>query len=256
MSRKRGGVRLAARRRWRTRFELRHPPGARDDTIARRVAITDAVVPVAGLGTRLLPATKSQPKEMLPVGAKPVVQHVVEELRECGIQRVLFVTGRRKGAIEDHFDHDPELDRALRERGRDELLAELRYEGMGVHFLYTRQPHQRGLGDAVLHAERFARAGAFAVALGDTIIGLHRRSGIVARLGSALEGEGAVAAIAVEQVAAERAERYGIVAPAPGSGTGGEPFRLGGIVEKPPRGTAPSDLAVAARYAFTPAVFD
>lgn len=100
--------------------------------------IPDAVVPVAGLGTRLLPATKSQPKEMLPVGGKPVVQHVVEELKGAGVERVLFVTGRGKNSIEDHFDTDAELIRTLRETGREELLAELAYEQMGLDFLYTR----------------------------------------------------------------------------------------------------------------------
>src|ERR1041385_451627 len=107
-----------------------------------------AVVPVAGLGTRLLPATKSQPKEMLPVGKKPIVQYVVEELKGSGIECVLFVTGRGKTSIEDHFDDDAELTRALREGGKEELLQELEYESIGLHFLYTRQRRQKGLGDA------------------------------------------------------------------------------------------------------------
>src|SRR4051812_14168919 len=101
--------------------------------------VTTAVVPVAGLGTRLLPATKSQPKEMLPVGGKPVVQHVVEELAAAGIERIVFVTGRGKGAIEDHFDRDPALTAALELRGDEELLARLSFERMGVSFAYTRQ---------------------------------------------------------------------------------------------------------------------
>src|SRR5436189_5282942 len=115
--------------------------------------VTTAVIPVAGLGTRLLPATKSQPKEMLPVGGKPVVQHVVEELAAAGIERVLFVTGRGKGAIENHFDRDPVLTAALEARGDAELLATLDFEDMGVAFADTRQTSPRGLGDALLCAE-------------------------------------------------------------------------------------------------------
>src|SRR5436190_19787413 len=106
--------------------------------------VTTAVIPVAGLGTRLLPATKSQPKEMLPVGGKPVVQHVVEELAAAGIARVVFVTGRGKGAIEDHFDSDVALTAALKRRGDAKLLARLEFEHMGVSFAYTRQASPRG----------------------------------------------------------------------------------------------------------------
>ena len=108
--------------------------------------ITVAVVPVAGLGTRLLPATKSQPKEMLPVGRRPVVQYVVEELTEAGIERVLFVTGRGKTSIENHFDTDFELIQSLRESGKEELLAELEFERARVQYFYTRQRETLGLG--------------------------------------------------------------------------------------------------------------
>src|SRR5258708_12740802 len=108
-----------------------------------------AVVPVAGLGTRLLPATKSQPKEMLPVGRKPVVQYVVEELTRVGMKRVLFVTGPGKASIENHFDLDGELIQTLRESGKEDLLAELQYERAAVQYFYTRQPHLLGLGHAI-----------------------------------------------------------------------------------------------------------
>jgi UTP--glucose-1-phosphate uridylyltransferase len=227
------------------------------------VTIADAVVPVAGLGTRLLPATKSQPKEMLPVIAKPVVQYVAEELAGAGIERLLFVTGRGKGSIEDHFDSDADLVRRLREGGREELLAELAYERMGVEFLYTRQPDHRGLGDAVLRAERFVAGRSFVLALGDSIIAPprgsgsgSRTSGIVGRLAEALEAEGAAGAVAVERVPPERAPLYGIAAPAGEPPEPGRPFSLAGVVEKPAAADAPSDLAVAARYALTPAIFD
>jgi len=216
------------------------------------VAIRNAVIPVAGLGTRLLPATKSQPKEMLPVGRKPIVQYVVEELERSNIERVLFVTGRGKTSIEDHFDDDPELIRLLRETGKEDLLLALEYERIGVHFLYTRQRRQRGLGDAVLCAEHFAGDEPFVVALGDSIIGRHRPSQIVKTLVSAFESSKAGCAIAVEEVPIEQVSLYGIVEPA----TNTEVFEITGLVEKPARGEARSNLAIAARYVFAPSIFE
>ena len=216
------------------------------------MAIRNAVIPVAGLGTRLLPATKSQPKEMLPVGKKPIVQYVVEELERSGIERVLFVTGRGKTSIEDHFDDDPELIRLLRETGKEDLLLALEYERIGMHFLYTRQRRQRGLGDAVLCAEHFAGDEPFVVALGDSIIGRHRPSQIVKTLVSAFESSEAGCAIAVEEVPIEQVSLYGIVEPA----TNTEVFEITGLVEKPARGEARSNLAIAARYVFAPSIFE
>lgn len=213
--------------------------------------MTTAVVPVAGRGTRLRPATRALPKEMLPVGGRPVVQHVVEELADEGIQRVVFVTGRGKGSIEDHFDHDPVLTRALALRGDDELLRRLAFEQMGVTFAYTRQPAPRGLGDAVLCAEGFTGDGPFAVALGDAIIGTRARIGILARLTAALDQHGAVCAIAIRDVPREQTGRYGIVS----LEDDGEVSRVTAIVEKPAPADAPSTLAVAARYVMTPAIF-
>jgi UTP--glucose-1-phosphate uridylyltransferase len=214
----------------------------------------DAVVPVAGLGTRLLPATKSQPKEMLPVVGKPVVQYVVEELAAAGIGRLLFVTGRGKTSIEDHFDPDPDLIRLLRERGREELLAELDFERMGVDFLYTRQAEPRGLGDAVLCAEGFAGERPFALALGDSILAGGSGSSVVASLADALATTGAAAALAVEEIPAEDAPLRGVVVPAGEVGDG--PFELTGMIEKPTAEKTPSHLAVAARYVLTPAIFE
>ncbi len=214
-----------------------------------------AVVPVAGLGTRLLPATKSQPKEMLPVGVKPVVQHVVEELAGCGIERIVLVTGRGKHAIEDHFDPDPRLVRTLREEGKEDLLARLGFERDGPQIAYVRQPRPLGLGDAVGRAAGLVPAGeAFAVALGDAIIGCHRRSDVVRRLARARERHGAVAAIAVEEVPAELTSRYGIVAPA-GDEDGDGAFPLADLVEKPSPARAASRLAIAGRYVLMPEVF-
>jgi UTP--glucose-1-phosphate uridylyltransferase len=212
-----------------------------------RVSIRNAVIPVAGIGTRLLPATKSQPKEMLPVGKKPIVQYIVEELHLCGIERVLFVTGRGKSSIEDHFDDDPDLIRTLRETGKEDLLEELQYERMGVHFLYTRQRRQRGLGDAVLCAEHFAGKEPFVVALGDSIIGRHKPSMIVQRLIAAFETHQAV-----EEVPTEHVSMYGIVNPA----SDAEVFEVKDLIEKPSLKEAPSNWAIAGRYIFAPGLFD
>ena len=127
------------------------------------MTINLAIVPVAGHGTRLLPATKSQPKEMLPVGRKPVVQYVVDELARSGIQRVFFVTGARKTAIENHFDEDQPLIRYLRESGREEELAELDFERRDMEYFYTRQRRQLGLGHAILCAKPLVRDEPFVV---------------------------------------------------------------------------------------------
>jgi len=215
------------------------------------VSIRNAVIPVAGLGTRLLPATKSQPKEMLPVGKKPIVQYIVEELHLCGVERALFVTGRGKSSIEDHFDDDPDLIRTLRETGKEDLLEELQYERMGVHFLYTRQRRQRGLGDAVLCAENFTGAEPFVVALGDSIIGRHKPSLIVQRLIAAFEEQEASCAIAVEAVPMDQVSMYGVVKPA----SGAEVFEITDLIEKPARDEAPSNWAIAGRYVFAPSLF-
>ena len=145
-------------------------------------AIDVAVIPVAGLGTRLLPATKSQPKEMLPVGRKPVVQYVVEELTRVGITRVLFVTGPGKASIENHFDRNAELIQMLRESGKEELLAALEFERSTVQYFYTRQRQLLGLGHAVSCARSFVGNQPFVVALGDSIIGMHAESDVVQRM--------------------------------------------------------------------------
>jgi UTP--glucose-1-phosphate uridylyltransferase len=193
--------------------------------------ITDAVVPVAGLGTRLLPATRSQPKEMLPLVDKPVVQYVVEELAAAGIGRILFVTGRRKRAIEDHFDGDRDL---------------------GLKIFYTRQPEPRGLGDAVAHASRFVTEAGAVVALGDAVVTGGEGPGIVPRLIETFEATGASAAVAVAPVPDELVSRYGIVVPSPGA-----QLEVAEVLEKPAPSEVPaSRLAIMGRYVLGPAVFD
>ena len=212
-----------------------------------------AVVPVAGRGTRLLPLAKSQPKEMLPMGRKPVVQYVVEELARCGIGRLLFVTGPGKAAIENHFDIDVELIDYLRETGKEELLRELAFEREDLEYFYTRQRRQLGLGHAVLCAKPVVGDQSFVVALGDSIIGIHAESEVVRTMIEKFESSRAAAVIAFEEVPAEEVVHYGIAQPRDGAG---DVFELADLIEKPDAGEAPSNLAVASRYVFSPAIFD
>jgi UTP--glucose-1-phosphate uridylyltransferase len=211
-----------------------------------------AVVPVAGLGTRMLPATKSQPKEMLPVGRKPVVQYVFEELTAAGLQRILFVTGPGKTSIENHFDINEELVQMLREKGKEDLLAALEFERAPVQYFYTRQRQALGLGHAVLSARAFVGDEPFVVALGDSIIGLDRQSDIVRRMKETFEDKGAAAVIALEEVPRDEVRNYGIVQPRRAVG---DVFELADVVEKPTPAEAPSTLAIAARYVLSPKIF-
>jgi len=212
-----------------------------------------AVVPVAGLGTRLLPATKSQPKEMLPVAKKPVVQYVVEELEANGVTQIVFITGKSKTSIENHFDFDHELMRNLREGGKEELLAELEYERLRMQFFFTRQRRQKGLGDAILCGRAATREAPFVAALGDSIIGLHGGSRIVGRMADVFSAEGAACVIAVEEVRRAAVSAYGIVKP--GEVLRDGIFRIEDVVEKPSPEKAPSNLAIAARYVFAPDIY-
>ncbi len=220
------------------------------------MAIDLAVVPVAGQGTRLLPSTKSQPKEMLPVGRKPVVQYVVEELALSGIHRLMFVTGPGKVSIENHFDTNWELITFLRETGREELLEELDFERRSLEYFYTRQRRQLGLGHAVLCAKPLVGDQPFVVALGDSIIGVNAQSDIVSRMVDRFEQESADVVVAFEEVPAQEVVRYGIARPATTDQATEEVFELADLVEKPSVEEAPSRLAVAARYVFAPRIFE
>jgi UTP--glucose-1-phosphate uridylyltransferase len=211
-----------------------------------------AVVPVAGLGTRLLPATKSQPKEMLPVGRRPVVQYVVEELARVGMRRVLFVTGPGKASIENHFDLNVELIQTLRESGKEDLLAELAFDRAAVQYFFTRQRQLLGLGHAVLCSRAFVGNQPFVVALGDSIIGMHAQSEVVRRMTECFSQKGAAAVIAFEEVPEDEVHQYGVAAPK-GSG---DVFEIADLIEKPSKEEAPSNLAIAARYVLSPAIFD
>ncbi len=214
------------------------------------MAIHKAVLPVAGMGTRLLPATKCQPKEMLPVGYKPVVQYVVEEMVGEGIDKFLFITGRKKRSIEDHFDDDPELEARL--SGKAEAIDELDYAGLGIDFLYARQRRPLGNADAVRLAAQFVGDESFVVGFGDTIIYSQRNPGVVGRMVEAHERHQAAATIAVWEVPRDEVRKYGVVQP---EGEAGDDFSIADIVEKPRPEEAPSNLAVAARYVFTPEIF-
>ena len=212
-----------------------------------------AVIPVAGHGTRLLPATKSQPKEMLSVGRKPVVQYVAEELVQSGIRRMLFITSRGKHSIESHFDIDENLTEHLRATGRETQLADMAFERQEIEYFYTRQRRQLGLGHAVLCAQPLVRQQPFVVALGDSIIGVNAQSDIVKRMTDLFQREQVAAVVAFEEVPAEDVNKYGIAKPA---GDAGDVFELSDLVEKPGVDEAPSHLAVAARYVFGPDIFE
>lgn len=212
----------------------------------------NAVIPVAGLGTRLLPATKSQPKEMLPVGRKPIVQYIVEELIRVGINEILFITGPGKTSIENHFGINHELVQTLREKGKEEQLAELEFDRIQAQYYFTRQRQLLGLGHAVMHARSFVGIEPFVVALGDSIIGLEAKSDVVQRMESCFAQHNCDAVIAFEEVPEHEVSQYGIAQPK----TNGEFFQLQDIIEKPDIDEAPSNLAVAARYIFTPAIFN
>jgi UTP--glucose-1-phosphate uridylyltransferase len=228
--------------------------------------IRKAVIPAAGLGTRLLPVTKSQPKETLPVGRKPILQHVVEELQAAGLHQILIVTGRRKRVIEDHFDVDPQLASALEQAGNEAMLADLEYLRGESRFFYTRQTIPRGLGHAISLGADFVDDDSFVVALGDSIIAAHGSTGEVAQApepAALVEGMmeahrqlGAAAVVAVEEVYQEDVFRYGIIDVGGEEPLPGKPVAVTDIVEKPSVGAAPSTMAVAARYVFSQAIFE
>lgn len=217
--------------------------------------VRKAVLPVAGLGTRFLPATKAMPKEMLPVVDKPLIQYAVEECIASGIDHVIFVTGRRKNAIEDHFDSLPELENFLEMRGKPKLAQMVRDISGGLHFSYTRQSEALGLGHAVLTARELVGDEPFAVLLGDVIP--HGKIPATKSLVEVYEATGK-GAIAVERVPKERVHLYGIVdaAPSDNSRWGEQLMPIKDLVEKPKPEKAPSNLAVTGRYVLPPEIFD
>lgn len=222
-------------------------------TEERASVIKKAVVLVAGMGTRLLPATKSQPKEMLPVGRKPTVQYIVEELASAGIKELLFVTGRAKRSIEDHFDHDEGLIKELLSRGKAEVVQEVSCDDLGVRFFYTRQSVPLGTAHAVLQGREFVGDSTFVVALGDSILRASTIPDLLLRMMASHRAHRASATIAVEKLPLEHLSRYGVVRP---RGVVGDEFEIADIVEKPSPEAAPSNLALAGRYIFDASIFD
>ena len=184
---------------------------------------------------------------------KPIVQYVVEELVRNSIEQILFITGRNKASIENHFDLDPELFRTLTETNKKELLQELEFDELKANFFYTRQRMQKGLGDAILCGEIFAGEQPFLVALGDSILGLHASSMAVTRMADVFESRRASCVIAVEEVPRAETVHYGVVEP---EGGGDDIFRVINLVEKPAPERAPSNYAIAGRYIFSPLIFD
>ena len=214
--------------------------------------VRKVVFPVNGLGTRFLPATKAMPKEMLPIVDKPLIQYAVEEAARAGITEMIFVTGRNKRAIEDHFDAHPELERELEEKGKDELLEIVRsILPHNIHCIYLRQPKALGLGHAVLCAQPVVGDDPFAVILADDLIDAPK--GCIGQLIEARASVGGGSVVAVQDVAPEETKKYGIVSVDDGSLT---TPRVRGIVEKPDPAVAPSRMAVIGRSVFEADIFD
>ncbi|MGB9367263.1 MAG: UTP--glucose-1-phosphate uridylyltransferase GalU [Xanthobacteraceae bacterium] len=215
-------------------------------------AIRKAVFPVAGLGTRFLPATKAMPKEMLTVVDRPLIQHVVDEAREAGIEHCIFVTGRNKNVIEDHFDRQIELETTLRERNKAADLALLEEELPAPgNTSFTRQQSPLGLGHAVWCARELVGNEPFALLLPDMLV--KGKRGCLAQMIDAYQGLGEAAnLIAVEEVPEDQTHLYGIVGMGKKKGAA---FEITGMVEKPPRGKAPSNLIITGRYILQPEIF-
>jgi UTP--glucose-1-phosphate uridylyltransferase len=214
--------------------------------------VRKAVFPAAGLGTRFLPATKAQPKEMLPLVDKPTIQYGIEEAVQSGVPNIILVTGRGKNAIEDHFDVAAELEAFLESRGKREELDEIRKITRIINIAYVRQGEPLGLGHAVLVTEPLVGQEPFAVILGDDVIdanppALQQMIRVFERAGHPV--------IAVERVPMDQVSSYGIVACEPAPALGPRVYRVKDLVEKPTEQDAPSDLAIIGRYILTPDIF-
>jgi UTP--glucose-1-phosphate uridylyltransferase len=215
-------------------------------------AVRKAVFPAAGLGTRFLPATKAQPKEMLPLVDKPIIQYGVEEAVASGVDNIILVTGRGKNAIEDHFDVSVELESFLEARGKREQLAEVRKISSMINVAYVRQGEPLGLGHAVLVTRELVGQEPFAVILGDDVIDAEPPA-IRQLIDVYMELDGPV--IAVERVPREDISSYGVIAFEATAALRNGIYRVTDLVEKPPRNEAPSDLAIIGRYVLTPDIF-
>ncbi|PFO09321.1 UTP--glucose-1-phosphate uridylyltransferase [Bacillus sp. AFS076308] len=211
--------------------------------------IKKAVIPVGGLGTRFLPATKAQPKEMLPIVDKPAVQYIVEEAVESGIESIIFITGRNKKSIEDHFDKSVELELMLEEKQKYDVLKEVQQISSMANIHYIRQKEPLGLGHAVLCAEQFIGDEPFAVLLGDDIM-ISEKPALKKMIDTYHRTKQSV--IGVKKVAMEDVSKYGIIDP---SSKFGQVHSVKDLIEKPKIPNAPSDLAVMGRYILNPSIF-
>lgn len=210
-----------------------------------------AVIPAAGLGTRFLPATKAQPKEMLPVFNKPTIQYVVEEAVASGIEDILIITGKGKRSIEDHFDRSFELEYNLQNSGKEESLKEIEAISEMADIYYVRQKKQRGLGDAISTAKNHIDGEPFAVLLGDTIAQSNNAPCTKQLMDIYYKYEAST--IAIERVPDEKIERYGIIK---GTEISDSVYKIEDMVEKPSLQEAPSNLAITGRYILVPEIFD
>ena len=216
------------------------------------MTVRKAVFPAAGLGTRFLPATKAQPKEMLPLVDKPIIQYGVEEAVASGVDNIILVTGRGKNAIEDHFDRSVELETFLEARGKRDQLDEVRKISNMINFAYVRQGEPLGLGHAVLVTRELVGNEPFAVILGDDVIDANPPA-LRQLIDVYHQVKGPV--LAVERVPRDEISSYGIIAPDPTARLGDGVHRVLDLVEKPPVSEAPSDLAIIGRYILTPDIF-
>jgi len=212
--------------------------------------IRKAVLPAAGFGTRFLPATKAQPKEMLPIVDKPVIQYLVEEAVESGIEEIIIITGSSKRAIEDHFDYNFELEYMLEKKGKKELLKKVQNVRNLAKFVYVRQPMPRGDGDAIMRARDVVGNEPFAVLFGDDLVdskvpALKQLINIYEKTGSSVIG--------LNKVPKHDVDKYGIVAP---KSSDGRTHVIDSLVEKPKQEDAPSDLAIIGKYIVTPEIFE
>jgi UTP--glucose-1-phosphate uridylyltransferase len=212
--------------------------------------IRKAIIPAAGLGTRFLPATKAQPKEMLPLVDKPAIQYIVEEAIACGIEDIIIVTGRNKRAIEDHFDISAELEAMLEEKGNHKLLKEVQDVSNLADVHYIRQKQPLGLGHAIYCARKFIGNEPFAVLLGDDV--LPSNSSCLRDMMDIHERQ-QTSVVAVNEVSWEEVHKYGIISPAE---VRSHDLYIQDLVEKPERSVAPSNMAVIGRYVITPDIFD
>lgn len=224
--------------------------------------IRKVVIPVAGLGTRLLPTTRALPKEMLPVGKYPAIQHVVEEMAAANLTKCLFITSHSKTIIENQFDNNIDISSQPEQNHNSIDPGQFDYSRRGIEFFYTRQQtlpptvRPRGTGAAILAAESFVESDHFAVAYGDTIINTRHTPNFLARMIESHLRHGSACTVGVRPVSSDMVGHYGIVKPDPADDLNADSFSIRDLVEKPDVDEAPSLMAVSARYVFSPDIFD